>query len=89
MSATEGEIYSWFDLDFTITKYLEDLHKFRLKVADIFSLADKDNDNALYHVFDELEEFWQIMDDEIEAITDPMTRSNARPWFIEIKKQFD
>ena len=71
MSATEEDIYKMFEfdpVDYRLIIYFEELIKFRKKVADIFSLADKDNDKTLHHILDELEEFWQILQDEIDRL---------------------
>lgn len=37
-------------------------------MADVFSLADKDNDKALNHIMDELDDIWEVVDIEIEKI---------------------
>ena len=34
-------------------------------MADVFGLADKDNDKTLYNIIKELDEFWNIIKEEI------------------------
>ena len=58
-----------------MTDYLEKLHTFRQKIADIFGLADKNNDKALYQYENELEEFWDVIEHEITAIDDLDTQN--------------
>ena len=35
-------------------------------MADVFALADKENDKTLYKEQNELYEFWEVIDDEIK-----------------------
>ena len=39
-------------------------------MADVFGLADKDNDKTLYNLKNELDEFWSIVQEEIGHIKD-------------------
>ena len=49
-------------------------------MADVFSLADKDNDKTLYQIENELDDFWNIIELEIQAIKDEGTRLDASEW---------
>ena len=51
-------------------------------MADVFGLADKDNDKTLYQVVKELDEFWDIIEQEISC-TDENLREEATQWYEE------
>ena len=61
-------------------KYLEDFLGFRKKMADVFGLADKDNDKTLYNLKNELDEFWSIIKEEIDLIKDDGQKREAIEW---------
>lgn len=74
VDATHDNIWSFLDTAyahiFIDVKNLVDLHKYRQRMADVFGLADKDNDHTLYEFKDEVEEFQLIMNEEIKLIAD-------------------
>ena len=47
-------------------------------MADVYGLADKDNDKTLYKSFGELDELWDIIDVEIENITNDLEKKKAK-----------
>lgn len=65
--ANHGDVYQILeearDNKFIGWRDVKQLHDFRKQVIDIFSLMDVDNDRTLYAENDELDEFWDIMDD--------------------------
>lgn len=49
-------------------------------MADVFGLTDKDNDHTLYKLNRELDEFWEVVNLEIESIEDEDLMIKARKW---------
>ena len=59
---------------------LKNLKEHREILADLFGLADKDNDKTLYKHKQELEELWTIINKEINTVQDANKKSQAKIW---------
>ena len=74
---------------FISTKQLIKLHKFRQRMADLYGLADKDNDYTLYASLGELDELWRIISGEINNIKDDEKKKEAKKWMRERELSMD
>ena len=71
------------------TEMLSYLNHHREKMADLFGLIDKFNDGTLYKDLNKLEEFWEVMAQQVSLLRDEAMRDEALKWVDEKRAEVE